>query len=498
MTFINDIWASIQIFISNYTYYYGMYTNIALAAAIILFVVVGVIKTYRLPKGTRKRIEIKLDPPKDVVQKAADSLSEAVKIETLTGDRKEMERLIEFLKSRYKTVFEKCSVTVTPSKSLVIKVKGDGTSDKKPALFCCHMDVVPAMGEWRYPAFSGLDDGSNIWGRGTIDSKGNLIAQMEALESSLKAGFVPKRDLYFAYGSDDETGGEKGAGRIKDMFEKNGISFDFVMIEGGSVTSSHLEKKSFSVARVAIGAKGTINIKMTAKAEGGHSAAPAKQTAIGVLSEAICRLEGAPMRRRLLPSVKRYLVQSSPAFGFFKRFCIANSGIMRLPLYWAFSSDKITSSLFRTTFAVTQIKGSEAANMLPTEAVAVMNIRVLQGDTDQSVLEHIRSVLIDLPVDVELLSYTAPSEISDTKAESYELLRKTIENHFGTVTVLPCIMNHSTDAVHYEKLSDNIYRFLPFVMTEKQIDSIHGVDERIRKDSLGSAVEFYRALFASM
>lgn len=77
-------------------------------------------------------------------------------------------------------------------------------------------------------------------------------------------------------------------------------------------------------------------------------------------------------------------------------------------------------------------------------------------------------------------------------------MRKTIENHFGTVTVLPCIMNHSTDAVHYEKLSDNIYRFLPFVMTEKQIDSIHGVDERIRKDSLGSAVEFYRTLFASM
>ena len=164
---------------------------------------------------------------------------------------------------------------------------------------------------------------------------------------------------------------------------------------------------------------------MTAKGDGGHAANPSKHSSIGVLSEAICRLENAPMRKRLLPCVERFLKESSPSLTFFQKFCLANNHILRPFLYLSFRNDKRIAPLFRTTFVPTQAKGAEVSNMLPEEAYAIINVRILHGDNIKKVLYHMRAMLSDLPVEISALGDGAPSKISDTNTESYELIRKT-------------------------------------------------------------------------
>lgn len=499
MTFFADLWADIQIFISNYTYYFGTATNIALVLLCIGFFIIGVVRTARLPQKPKKRGEIKyLAPESDTVEKAAKSLSQAVKCATVTGDREELEKLLVFLRNRYKNVFAKAKVSVVPSGALLLQLKAAQQSERKPVMLCGHMDVVPAEGVWKVDPFSGFDDGNAIWGRGTLDCKGGMIAIFEAVESLLASGYVPKRDLYFAFGADEETGGAQGAGKIAEYFEKRNIQFDFILNEGGSLTSSHMGNKQFPAAIVAVAEKAGVNIRLTAKAEGGHAAVPGKMTSVGILSEAICRIENAPMHRHFIPVVERYLRLSSPALTYFQRFCLANDHIMRPFLYGTFRHDKYIAHLFRTTFVPTQIKGSEAANVIGDTANAIINVRILQGDTVEKAVEHIKAVLADLPVEVEALDNIVPSKVSDTNTESYELVRKTIEKHFGAITIIPSLITRGSDMVHYEKYADNIYRFSPIMMSQKQVDSIHGTNEYIRKEALGVAVEFYKTLLSTM
>lgn len=499
MTFIADLWADIQIFISNYTYYFGTVTNIALVLLCAVFFIIGVVKTSRLPQKPKKRGEIKyLSPEGDTVESASKALSEAVRCATVTGDRDELEKLLAFLRGRYKCLFAKAKANVVPSGALLIQLKADQHSERKPVLLCGHMDVVPASGDWKVDPFSGFDDGNAIWGRGTLDCKGGMIAIFEAVESLLASGYVPKRDIYFAFGADEETGGSQGAAKIAEYFEKRDLQFDFILNEGGALNSAHMGNKQFPAAIVAVGEKAGVSVKITARAEGGHAAVPGKKSAVGILSEAVCRIENAPMRRRFLPCVERYLKMSSPALSYFQRFCLANDHIMRPFLYMAFRHDRYIAPLFRTTFVPTQLKASPAANILPDEAHVIVNVRILQGDTIEKVVEHIKAILADLPVDVEALGDMKPSKISETNTESYELIVKTIEKHFGAITVIPALVTRGSDMVHYENHAENIYRFSPIMMSQKQVESIHGTNEYIKKEALGVAVEFYKSLLSTM
>lgn len=499
MTILSNLWANIQIFISNYTYYFGAATNITLAVVFAVFIILGTLRTAKLPRSPKKRGEINYTAPQpEITAAACASLSKAVKIKTEYGEKEELDKLLAFLKTRYKNVFEKCRCTVMPSGSVIISVKSSGGTDKAPVLMLGHLDVVPAEGEWAKDPFSGFDDGNFIWGRGTLDGKNVVIAQLEALEELIKEGFKPKRDLYLAYGSDEETGGEQGAKKMTEIFEKKKIHFEFILDEGGIVSSAHMGNKLFPAASVCVAEKASANIKLTAKGIGGRATEPERKQAIGVLAEAICRIENVPMRRKLLPCVERYLKLSSPSLNYVQRFCLANNHILRHFLYRSFKNDSKVSALFRTTLAATQIKGAQSLNVMPDKAVCNINVRLIKGDSIEKVVEHIKSLIGDLPIDLEIVNKSCPSKVSDTNTEGFEIIRKTIEKHFGAIAVLPSMETGGKDAKYYERLADNVYRFAPFMVTPKQIQSIHGKDENIKKDAMGVAVEYYKSFISAL
>ena len=149
------------------------------------------------------------------------------------------------------------------------------------------------------------------------------------------------------------------------------------MDEGGHIAPAHLGNPRFPAALVGVAEKGSAVFQLTAKAKAGHAAAPPEHTAAGSLAEAICRIEAAAPRKRLLPAARRTLVLSAPAMGFWQRVWAANLPAAKRLLFWSLRRNPQLSALFHTTFAVTQIQGGSAANVLPETARATVDARLL-------------------------------------------------------------------------------------------------------------------------
>ncbi len=144
----------------------------------------------------------------------------------------------------------------------------------KPALLMGHIDVVPVElgteGDWVHPPFEGRIADGFIWGRGAMDNKGGVLAQLEAVELLLGEGYQPERTVYLAFGEDEEVGGRSGAARIADLLATRGVELEYVLDEGGGVVTGVLPLTA-PVALVGIAEKGYISLALSAVGEGGHS-----------------------------------------------------------------------------------------------------------------------------------------------------------------------------------------------------------------------------------
>jgi carboxypeptidase PM20D1 len=152
------------------------------------------------------------------------------------------------------------------------------------------------------------------------------------------------------------------------------------------------------------------------------------------------------------------------------------------------------TAMARTTIAVTQLEGSQAANVIAATARAHVDMRVMVGETVDGAIERIRRTIDDPHVEVTLVSGDEPSPVSPTDDPAYSLLTSTLEEVFpGTVTV-PYVMLAATDSRHFHRVWPRVYRFTPFRMSDAQRASIHGVDERIGVDDFLDGVAWYRRL----
>jgi carboxypeptidase PM20D1 len=172
----------------------------------------------------------------------AERLGEAVRIQTVSYQDKsqinyaEFERFHEFLRGTYPRVFGELDVEVVNDYSLLIRWPGSDSASQ-PILFTAHMDVVPiepgTEQDWRHPAFDGVVADERIYGRGTLDDKEGLLSILEAAETLLAEGFVPRRAIVFAFGHDEEIGGKQGAGVIAERLRELGLHFEWMVDEGG-------------------------------------------------------------------------------------------------------------------------------------------------------------------------------------------------------------------------------------------------------------------------
>lgn len=374
----------------------------------------------------------------------------------------------------------------------------------EPVLLLAHQDVVPVAADaalrWQHAPFSGEISDGYIWGRGTLDDKGNLIAQLEAVEALIARGYVPRRTLYFAYGDDEEVGGRQGAQTIAAVLKQRGVRAEFGIDEGGAITQGVIAAVRAPVASVMTAEKGYVSFELRAEAAGGHSSMPPKVTAIGELARAITRLEARPMPARLTAPVSGMLDALAPSLPFVQRLAIANRWLFKTVLLHQLAQAPVTNALVRTTTAPTLFNAGVKDNVLPGAARATVNFRLLPGDTIADVREHVIRTIDDPAImvssDPALSEEASPAE--DASGAGFAVLRRTIEQIFPDAIVVPGLVVGATDLRHYADVIDARYNFTPGRLVASDLERIHGIDERVSVAEFANMVRFYQQLLANV
>jgi carboxypeptidase PM20D1 len=471
-----------------------------------LVVLAGVLlyKTFRY-KSRQLQVATAADVSLDA-NAAAEHLAQSLRFQTVSYSDPaqvkpdEFNALRNFLEQTYPRTHATLAHETVAGNSLLYKWQGQDQG-LKPILLLGHMDVVPVEpgteSQWTYPPFEGRIADGYVWGRGAMDDKAAVVGILEAVEQLLREGYQPKRSVYLAFGHDEEIGGPAGASAVAELLHTRGVEFEYVLDEGGAITDGILKGISRPVAVLDTAEKGFLSVELTVEGTGGHSSTPPPQTAIGILGAAVGRLEAEQMPARLQGATEEMFAYVGPEMNFLPRMALANLWLTRPLVVRQLTAQRETNALMRTTTAATIFEGGVKDNVLPSKARAVVNFRILPGDSIDGVLEHVRRTINDPRVAVAPLKGTPmsePSPVSSTDAFGFRVIERTIRESFPTVAVTPSLTIGATDARHYVQVSQNIYRFAPLWLRAGDLERIHGTNERLSVENFAQAVKFYRQL----
>jgi carboxypeptidase PM20D1 len=432
---------------------------------------------------------------------AVSRLSRAIQIPTVSNQSYEetnfapFDEFLDFLRESFPLFHSTCEVEPVNTYSRLYRWRGKDAT-REPVLFAAHYDVVPAGDEnWTHPPFSGALSDDRVWGRGTLDIKSQLTAHMEAAEALMRQGFTPEGDVYFAYGHDEEVGGERGAANIAALLAERGVRLGGVLDEGGMVVTGALNGVSSPVALIGVAEKGSTHYEITVQGGGGHSSMPPRTTALGQVAELIRRIEKNPLPARLTPPVLAMLQNVAPEMGGVTAFAVRHANIFGGLLTSVLSKGPTTNAMIRTTFAATMAKASDAANVLPQSATVTVNVRLLSGDTVESVAAYFKKLAAEIPISIRTLCDDGPTPISPLGGDFYDKLADGAKKLYPDAIVTPYLMIGGADARKYSAICENIYRFTPIKITNEEKDTIHNRDENLSVENYARMIKFYETLF---
>ncbi len=376
----------------------------------------------------------------------------------------------------------------------------EGAQPGLPAvLFMAHQDVVPvdpaSLPDWTYPPFEGRVVDGFVWGRGTLDIKNQIITLFEAVEGLLKAGYQPQRTVYLAFGHDEEILRGSGAEAIATVLGERMVTLAAVLDEGGSIVDGVLPGVKIPVAMVGTGEKGYLTMDLSVQGQPGHTARPPAHTTIGILAGALSRLEANPMPAHI--GAVRPLFKGVGGFApFFTQVAFANLWLFGGSVRRRIEANQSTNATIRTTAAVSMILGGVRENILPARARARVNFRLLAGDGVADICDHVRKVIHDDRVQLQVVEGRAweASPSSPAGCPAFQCLATTTRKIFGNLPVAPYLVTGATDARKYTGLCENVYRFSPVVMDQADTARMHGTNERIAVDALEKMVKFFAEL----
>jgi carboxypeptidase PM20D1 len=478
--------------------------KILLTLALLFLCIAGAISVRTIRFGSR---QIHVSPVRKIeldTNSVSGRLSKAIQHKTVftqgpsASSSEEFRRFHQFLQDSFPRLHRTLTREIVGEHSLLYTWNG-GSNRQKPILLLAHMDVVPvdpaSEGEWKHPAFSGSVVDGYVWGRGALDDKASVMAILEAVEELLKSGFRPDRTVYLAFGHDEEIGGQNGARKIADLLHSRKIELEYVLDEGGAILDGVLPGSASPAALIGIAEKGYASLELTVDTQGGHASLPPRETAIGILSRAIHKLETRQLRPRLSGTTRQMFEFIGPELPWTMKLVLANlwlfSGLVKREL----AGSPLTNAMIRTTMTTTMFESGIRENVLPTTARAVVNIRLLPGDTIPGIMDHARSIINDSRVVIRQRDLVLePSPVSDINAPSFHLLHRTIREIQTQAIVAPALLIAATDSRHYASLSKNLFRFLPLTLRAEDLRRFHGIDERVLVKDYEQGIRFYAQL----
>jgi len=444
-------------------------------------------------------------------QKAARDLSGAIPFQTISweqGGTAEQKKATQeafagfhsYLEKTFPQVYAKLQHETVGANNLLFTWQGSNSS-LKPMLLMGHQDVVPIEADtepkWTYPPFSGAIAEDMIWGRGTMDDKVTVVGVLEAVDALLAENFQPQRTVYLAFGQDEEIGGLQGAELIGQLLKSRGVEIDFLQDEGGLITKGMVPGVSAPVAVIGTSEKGYLSVVLTVETEGGHSSMPPKASSIGILSEAVHRVETHPMPPHIRGPVGQFLDFAAGSASFPLNAVFKNMWLFAPLVEQVLASSPDTNALLRTTAAPTIFRAGEKDNIMPSHAEAVVNFRILPGDTIASVTEHVREVVHDPRVKLKPIGGeppTEPSKQSSPESPNFKRLQRTLTQIYPDAVSVPFVYIAASDTKHYAPITKDVYRFLPILADTAALERIHGTNERIGVQNFAKAVQYYAEL----
>ncbi len=480
----------------------GAIVGIVIAAVVVAIIAAMIIRT-ALNKPVKENV-VKAEPVKVDKDAAVRHLQEAIRIKTVSMVEEYSDNIQPFIDYRewlertYPLIHKHAERTIIEDYSLIFKIKGKNPS-LKGGCFLSHIDVVPAPAEgWEHDPFGGeLTEDGYIYGRGAQDMKSHMIALLEAVEYHLANGRTFDRDLYLCFGHDEEPGTSVGgAANIVKYLKEQGVAMEFVVDEGGTVLDGKMLGIPHTVALIGACEKGNGDLELVVKKSGGHASNPNPPTAVGVLSDAVKTVESHPMKTRWTPMAKEMFKSLAPYANPAFRFVFTNRDLLSPLVKWVLTvAAPMTNALVRTTFAPTMLWGSDARNVIPMEVRANINYRMVTGETADDVKAYLEKLLkkyVDKgQLEVRLLQYSNPSPEADVHCSAYENIRKSVLEVFDDIVVAPYPFIAASDARFYNPLTDNVYRFSPFINSLDDQARIHGRNERLHVDQLEKAIRFF-------
>ena len=372
-----------------------------------------------------------------------------------------------------------------------------GMDDRHNIMLMSHHDVAPAEGEWQHPPFSGVIADGKLWGRGTVDTKTSLFAIFSALEELLAEDFMPKCNVWIASSHNEEIAGD-GIPLAAAYFRDQGITFDFVLDEGGAVIDPPISGMNCAkCAMVAIHEKGRHKLVLTAEAGSAHAGLTSgmKATPTERMAEFIAAFRRENIFiRKMSPELERMLRAMAPYMNFSMKLVFANLWLFK-PLLVKLMP-KISpqaGGLLGTTCSFNDLITEENGKRCTAQIMLrCINDEDLKQDL-RALMELARKYGISVRFGGES-EYHAPA---DPTLPAYDQISRCIRSVFPDVPVIPFILPAGTDARTLTELCPCVLRFAPIRLTAQQLASVHSENENVDISAIGTAVVFYRRVLES-
>ncbi len=444
------------------------------------------------------------------VERYTKNLSDAIKIKTISNvdeekvDWSQFDALHQLFEERYPLLHKTLKKEVVGKASLLYTWEGKNP-DLKPIALLGHQDVVPisdgTLQDWEHEPFSGDVADGYVWGRGAVDMKNHVVAVLEAVETLLEDGYVPERTVLLCFGHNEEVvaSPNNGAKKMSALLESRGIELDSVLDEGGAIlpvkVPGVIDK---NLAGIGIAEKGYCDYKISLSAKGGHSSTPPNHTALGQMADVIKDIENNQFKSEITSIVDGLVDKVGRNTSFLARNVLCNAKLLKPVLKVAMSNIPAAASFVRTTTAVTMAEGSPQANVLPQKASIAVNFRVMPGMTIADVKTHLQKVIKNKNVEIELIGGQEPSNVSPTDSRAFKAIEEICFRMNNDNVVAPYLVMGGTDARNYQNICENVYRYSPFLLTTKILQTTHGTNERMAIDSFPDALAFFKRYIKAM
>jgi acetylornithine deacetylase/succinyl-diaminopimelate desuccinylase-like protein len=372
-----------------------------------------------------------------------------------------------------------------------------GTGRKRPILLLNHMDVVPAVAaRWTHPPFAGEIQDGFVWGRGAVDMKGTAICQLVTMMLLKRGGLPLDRDVLFLGTADEEEGREDG---VRTMVEKHRADLrdaELVLTEGNTLAVEDGRTVSWDVD---VTEKSNLWLRVVATGKAGHASIPEPDGAVARLLRALVRILNYEPPVRLTPAVSAYFRQIAEAqSGPLRRALSDPEAALRDPgLSRILLADPFRNACLRATISVTELRGSDKINVIPGEATAALDCRLLPGDDPDRFLAALRDRAGDKTLRFEVEGGGEAATESPIDTVLFRAIVRARDRFEPGVPVRTPPLTSTTDAGYLRRIGMVVYGFEPFHLSEDE-DRSHGDDERLSLENLRFGLEVTYAVVSDV